>query len=103
MTPEAFRASLADTDPPQGLAPAVRGLWHDGRGDWESAHRAVQDATDDDSAWVHAYLHRKDGDLWNAAYWYSRSGREPATGPLQEEWATLVAALLAAAGAPGAG
>lgn len=101
MTPEAFRASLADPAPPPGLPAALRGLWHDGRGDWESAHRTVQDATDDDSAWVHAYLHRKDGDLWNAAYWYSRAGREPATGPSDVEWSTLVAALLA--GARGAG
>jgi hypothetical protein len=88
-----FHASLGRATPPPGLTPALRGLWHDHQGDWDAAHRAVQDAADPASAWVHAYLHRKEGDLWNAGYWYARAGRSPATGGLHEEWAALVAAL----------
>ncbi len=93
MTPTEFRESLRAPSPPAGLPPALAGLWHDGRGDWESAHRTVQDAPDAESAWVHAYLHRKEGDLWNAGYWYRRAGRPQATGPLAEEWQSLVEAL----------
>ena len=93
MNADEFRTSLARSDPPAGLTPALRGLWHDGRGDWETAHRVVQDASDADSAWVHAYLHRKEGDLWNAGYWYSRAGRSQASGGRAEEWVSLVEAL----------
>ena len=93
MNADEFRTSLARSDPPPGLTPALRGLWHDGRGDWDTAHRIVQDASDADSAWVHAYLHRKEGDLWNAGYWYSRAGRVKASGPLAEEWVAVVEAL----------
>jgi hypothetical protein len=94
MTPEEFRASAAGPAPPAGLSPALVGLWHDARGDWDTAHRVVQEASDRNSAWVHAYLHRKEGDLWNAGYWYSRAGRSQAGGSLAEEWAALAAALL---------
>jgi hypothetical protein len=75
------------------MTPALRGLWHDHGGDWDAAHRAVQEASDPDSAWVHAYLHRKEGDLWNAGYWYSRAGRSAACGELAEEWEQMLAAL----------
>jgi hypothetical protein len=93
MTPNEFRESLRAPSPPAGLSPALAGLWHDGRGDWDAAHGTVQDATDGDSAWVHAYLHRKEGDLWNAGYWYRRAGRPQASGPLADEWQALVEAL----------
>jgi hypothetical protein len=69
-------------------------LWHDARGDWDAAHRVAQDVDDEDGAWVHAYLHRKEGDDGNAAYWYRRAGRSPARGTLHEEWVTIVEALL---------
>jgi len=88
-----FRASLAGAAPPPRLMPALGGLWHDGKGDWDAAHRTVQEASDPDSAWVHAYLHRKEGDLWNAGYWYSRAGRSQASGGFAEEWVSLVEAL----------
>jgi hypothetical protein len=100
MTADDFRASLTGTAPPPGLPPALLGLWHDGRGDWDTAHRVVQDASDADSAWVHAYLHHKEGDLWNAGYWYARAGRPRAGGALPEEWATIVAALCGTVQAP---
>jgi hypothetical protein len=93
MTGDEFRDSLGEDAPPPGLAPALIGLWHDGRGDWEAAHRVVQEAGDADSAWVHAYLHRKEGDLCNAGYWYARAGRPQAASSLVEEWQALVSAL----------
>jgi len=93
MTADEFRASTAAPRCPEGLPPALVGLWHDARGDWEVAHRVVQDAGDRDSAWVHAYLHRKEGDLWNAGYWYGRAGRVQAGGSVAQEWVSIVAAL----------
>ena len=70
-------------------------LWFDGRGDWERAHEVVQDDDSREGAWVHAYLHRKEGDATNAAYWYRRAGRAVATGELKSEWAAMVRDLLA--------
>jgi hypothetical protein len=70
-------------------------LWHERKGNWDRAHRIVQDAETAEAAWVHAYLHRREGDLANARYWYRRAGRDEATGPLDSEWTNLVDALLA--------
>ena len=89
-----FRASLREEAPPAGAAPALRALWFAGRGAWKEAHAVVQDEADADSAWVHAHLHRQEGDLGNAAYWYRRAGKAPATGALKTEWDAIVAALL---------
>jgi hypothetical protein len=92
----AFRASLAADEPPSGLAMPLRALWHAGRGDWEGAHRVVQeDEADPVNAWVHAHLHRQEGDLGNAAYWYRRAGKMVATGSIEEEWQAIATALLA--------
>ena len=90
MTLDEFR----DSPDPAGLAPSLAALWWDARGDWQRAHEAAQAGQDRDSAWVHAYLHRKEGDLPNARYWYARAGRPPATGPLDAEWAAIAVALL---------
>jgi hypothetical protein len=90
----AFEATLQAADPPGDLAPLLLALWHDGRGDWETAHQLAQDVETEDGAWVHAYLHRKEGDTGNAAYWYRRAQRPVATAPLADEWRGLVAALL---------
>lgn len=86
---------MTEASPPTGTSPALRALWHDGRGDWDRAHETAQSVDGDDGAWVHAYLHRKEGDAANAAYWYRRARRPIATGPLQKEWEDIVAALLA--------
>jgi hypothetical protein len=92
----AFEKSVAlDPAPPAGLGRALRGLWLDGRGDWAGAHAAVQEGNGSDEAWVHAYLHRKEGDETNAAYWYARAGRPMAGGELKVEWRAIAAALLA--------
>jgi hypothetical protein len=96
MTLEEFRQTLQANRPPAGIAPALVALWHDARGDWEKAHNVAQDIESSTGAWVHAYLHRKEGDHSNAGYWYRRAGQPVATRSLDAEWDSIVAALLAA-------
>ena len=88
-----FQRTLNDTAAPQ-VPPPLQALWHDGKGDWEAAHHIAQDVDDADGAWVHAYLHRKEGDLSNARYWYRQAGQEPATDALESEWTRIVSNLL---------
>ena len=94
MTLAEFKATLSSTTPP-AVPPLLVALWHDARGDWEAAHRVAQDVDDRDGAWVHAYLHRKEGDLGNAGYWYGQAHQPVATDALEAEWARIAAALLA--------
>jgi hypothetical protein len=89
----AFRRSLSGAEPPQ-LAPALVALWWAARGDWDHAHAVVTDDEGAACAWVHAYLHRVEGDLDNAAYWYRRARRVPASSPLDAEWEAIAVALL---------
>jgi hypothetical protein len=89
-----FKTSLPSPLPPEGASPAVQALWWDARGDWDKAHECAQAGEGGEAAWVHAYLHRKEGDGANAGYWYRRAGRKPATGPLDEEWEAIALALL---------
>jgi hypothetical protein len=93
VTLEEFRATLSDKSPPD-VPPALVALWHDARGDWEKAHGVAQDVDDQDGSWVHAYLHRKEGDLGNAGYWYRQASRPVASGSLNGEWNAIVEALL---------
>jgi len=83
-----------DAAPPAALDGALRALWLDARGDWEGAHTLAQEAGGRDGAWVHAYLHRKEGDEGNAGYWYSRAGRPHCTASLAEEWEQIARELL---------
>jgi hypothetical protein len=94
MTLSDFRATLSETAPPDSLPAALRALWHDAKGDWDRAHAVVQDEESADAAHVHAYLHRKEGDLGNARYWYRRAGHPEATASLDDEWAAIVEELL---------
>ncbi len=89
-----FESFVAAAVPPPGLGPALQALWHDARGDWDRAHELAQAASGRDGAWVHAYLHRKEGDEGNAGYWYARAGRPAARGDLRAEWEQIVRALL---------
>src|SRR5580658_2003870 len=75
MTLDDFRLSLTATEPPAGLTHALAGLWWDARGDWTRAHESAQQDEGVEGAWVHAYLHRKEGEQSNAAYWYRRAGK----------------------------
>ena len=93
MTLDEFRATLSDASPPSA-PPALIALWHDARGDWERAHDVAQVVDDDSGSWVHAYLHRKEGDLGNAGYWYRQARRPVATNALSDEWNEIVATLL---------
>ncbi|BCS31050.1 hypothetical protein TBR22_A02500 [Luteitalea sp. TBR-22] len=82
-------------EPPAGLPQELVALWQDARDDWHGAHATVQDLETRDAAWVHAYLHRKEGDASNARYWYTRADRPVFRGSLHEEWDAIVTALLA--------
>jgi hypothetical protein len=93
VTLDEFRATLSDTSPPN-VSPALIALWHDARGDWEKAHDVAQDVDGDSGSWVHAYLHRKEGDLGNAGYWYRQARRPVANNALSDEWNGIVATLL---------
>jgi hypothetical protein len=96
MSVDEFEASLSDAGPPDGWSWALKALWYDAHDDWEQAHDLVQiDDADPQCAWVHAYLHRKEGDFSNAAYWYRRAGHPVASGSLASERQSIAGALLA--------
>ena len=82
--------SLNTPSPPADLSPQLTALWYDKKGDWQQAHMQVDHLSDRDSAWVHAYLHRKEGDTGNADYWYRKAGKARPAGTLDEEWEELV-------------
>ena len=97
MTPAELRAlSPAEA---ATLPPLLHALWHDAHGDWARAHSIAQDIDTPEAARVHAYLHRKEGDTFNAAYWYRRASLLtngiPFTGSLSDEWTTLATYFLA--------
>ncbi len=93
MTLDAFTVSTAAETPP-AVSPLLLALWYEKRGDWDRAHRLAQDIETRDGAWVHAYLHRREGDAWNARYWYTRANRPECTTSLDEEWSAIVQVLL---------
>src|SRR5438270_840426 len=89
-----FKSSLSGPAPAPGIPPPLAALWWAAKGDWSKAHRIVQDDEGVDAAWVHAYLHRVEGDLGNAGYWYRRAGKAIASGSVETEWDNVVSALL---------
>ena len=99
MTPKAFRLTLSHASPPREVDPPLAALWWAKKGDWDMAHRLVMDETSREAAWVHAYLHRAEGDIGNAHYWYRQARRDPADGALDAEWDAIAAALLGRGGA----
>ena len=94
-TVDDLRRSLARSLPPPGIGHALEALWWDAKGDWDRAHECAQAANGTDGAWVHAYLHREEGDQPNAGYWYRRAGRPHSEATLAEEWAEIATALAA--------
>ena len=96
---KSFETAIAAGPPPDDLPPPLRALWLDAGGDWSAAHKCVDEldrhGVDADAMWVHAYLHRKEGDIENAGHWYRRAGRPAASGPLADEWRAIAGALLA--------
>ena len=91
---QSFKASLSAAAPPPGASPLLRALWLDAKGDFAGAHAIAQDVDDADGASVHAYLHRKEGDLDNAGYWYRRARKPISDESLSGEWEAIVSALL---------
>ncbi len=94
MNFDRFNESLNQNNPPENSSDYLRALWYDAKDNWQKAHELIQDIEDKSAAWIHAYLHRKEGDIWNADYWYNRAGKKRPSVSLQEEWKDLVQAML---------
>ena len=94
MTMADFKASLSGAAPAPDLDAPLAALWWAAKGDWDAAHKIAQDEPTADAAWVHAYLHRVEGDLGNAGYWYRQAGKPVASGPLESEWEQMASVLL---------
>jgi len=94
MTFSDFKSSTSASKPPTGLSIPLLGLWYAAKGDWDKAHKTVQDDPSPESAWVHAHLHKQEGDHSNASYWYARSLRNTASLSLAEEWEEITKTLL---------
>lgn len=93
MNFSSFKKSLVNNEP-QNVSVYLKALWYDAKDDWDKAHKLIQDVDDKKASWIHAYLHRKEGDTGNADYWYSRAGKKRPSVSLEEEWETIVAALI---------
>lgn len=85
-----FKESLSGMEPPHDISAPLKSLWYDAKGDWHKAHALVDQLPGVQAARVHAYLHRKEGDSWNADYWYSRAQQKRPDTTLQEEWEQLL-------------
>ena len=95
MTIDDFKASLAQDTPPKGLSKELQALWHDGKGDWHQSHEIAQEVNTPAHCLIHAYLHRKEGDNWNANYWYNKANRKMPQVSLAEEWENIAREMLA--------
>ncbi len=87
---KSFKESLLQDAPDPQLSTILKSLWYDAKGDWKRAHDLVDQLPGSDAAWVHAYLHRKEGDVWNADYWYARAKKTRPSCSLEEEWENLI-------------
>jgi hypothetical protein len=94
LTYQEFQEICAQDSPPEKLNPLLTAMWHDFRGDWDTAHSIAQDVPTNDGSWVHAYLHRKEGDQANASYWYSRAKKPKADINLEKEWEQISRVLI---------
>ena len=88
-----LKSTLSNAAPEGSLAPPLAALWWAAKGNWDAAHKIVQDESDANSAWVHAYLHRVEGDLSNAGYWYGQAGQPVAKDGLEAEWERIASTL----------
>lgn len=91
MTIQDFKHSLVEDKPPMDLKIQLQALWWDAKGNWQKAHDLIDHLEDPVSAHIHAYLHRVEGDMWNARYWYNRARQPVFEGNLEEEWSYLLA------------
>lgn len=90
MDLDAFKATFEQDQPPKSWPPTLQSLWYDGKDNWHDAHEIAQDIPGSAGAWIHAYLHRKEGDLWNADYWYRQAGKKRPDKSLSDEWSAMV-------------
>lgn len=90
MTLAEFKSTISQSKPPDAGV-LLQSMWYDAKGNWEAAHNLAQDVNTDDGSWVHAYLHRKEGDTGNASYWYHRAKRKMPAYSLEKEWEEIVA------------
>ncbi len=94
MNLSTFTESLSANEPPLNISVYLKSLWYDAKGDWDKAHQLIQDVEDKNASWIHAYLHRKEGDVANSDYWYSRAGKNRPSLSLEKEWKEIVTALI---------
>lgn len=94
MNFQELKASVDNDQPPQGISPALQALWHQAKGNWDTAHRLAQSDKSPTGCWIHAHLHRVEGDKGNASYWYRLAGKPVCTSGLAEEWEEIVSALV---------
>jgi hypothetical protein len=87
---DGFKTSMQQQVMPSSLSLELQSLWHDGLNDWNKAHDIAQDIPHTNGSWIHAYLHRKEGDKWNANYWYQKAGKPMPSYSLEKEWEELV-------------
>lgn len=91
---ENFKQSINSSTPPTNSSVYLQAMWYDGNGNWDKAHHLVDSLEDSTACWVHAYLHRKEGDIWNADYWYRKASKKRPDISLEQEWETIVKTLL---------
>jgi hypothetical protein len=94
MTFDEFKSSLSASTAPAGLTKELEAMWYDGKGNWNRAHNIAQENNSTSHCLIHAYLHRKEGDKWNASYWYNRAGRKMPAVTFDEEWEQIVKEFL---------
>jgi hypothetical protein len=94
MTFQDFINTLHQSSPPSEISPLLKALWFDARGEWDKAHDVAQEVNTPDGSWIHAYLHRKEGDRSNAQYWYHRANKKLPVYSLEQEWEELVTVFL---------
>jgi hypothetical protein len=87
---KSYKESLSQSMPDPQLSTELKSLWYDAKGDWDQAHSLIDQLPGAEAAWVHAYLHRKEGDIWNADYWYARAKKVRPSNNFEEEWEELV-------------
>ena len=94
MNLQQLKESIDENKIPDDLSVYLKALWYDTKGNWDEAHQIIQDVPDKNASWIHAYLHRKEGDISNADYWYRRAGKTRPAGSLGKEWEEIVTALI---------
>ena len=91
---EEYKQSLTLSSAPSTISEHLKALWYDAKGNWEQSHNIIQDIGDANASWIHAYLHRKEGDIGNADYWYHRAGKKRPAVSLEEEWETIAKKII---------